>query len=118
MELDDHILEKYKKLMGGEYVWRDKQAANDVPGEEKVVKKNIIVNDEVELTEFSYDIKIVEISNIKSTEVLAYELNMFSLNDPDIIYRYRIPVSDCEDVSDSLSFYSHTFNLVEHPFKD
>lgn len=44
---------------------------------------------------------------------------MFSIANPDVIYKYRLPVqSNFTKVSDPVSFMVDVFNLISHPFQD
>jgi len=86
------------------------------------------MNQEIDFTEFSYDIKLFKIQRKSpfgqgtlnvGTETLAYHLEMFNINEPDIVFKYKIPVSeDNNKVTDSAGFMSEVVNLIDHPFKE
>ena len=67
----------------------------------KLLRKTLVLNEEVDFTEISYDIKLYKISrnspfgsgNLNvGTETLSYHVEIFNVNQPDIIYKHRIPV--------------------------
>jgi hypothetical protein len=80
-----------------------------------------LLNDEVDFTEFSYDIKLFKITRKHAfgantdagIDILAYHIEIFNLNDPELIYRYRFPVSSVKP-SDPLTFVVDVFNLINH----
>ena len=87
----------------------------------EILDKTLVLNDEVDFTEFSYDIKLFKItrkhpfgfvSDIR-TEILAYHIEIFNLNEPDLIYRYRLPVSTSRP-TDPVNFVVDVFNLINH----
>lgn len=43
----------------------------------------------------------------------AYHIEIFNINEPDRIYKYRMPLSH-ENSNDPLSFTSEVFNLVHY----
>jgi hypothetical protein len=47
----------------------------------------------------------------------AYHIEIFNINEPDRIYKYRMPLSH-ENSNDPLSFTSEVFNLVHHEPSD
>jgi len=68
---------------------------------EKLMRKELIFNEEVDFTEISYDIKLYKISrnspfgsgNLQvGSETLSYHIEIFNVNQPDVIYKHRIPV--------------------------
>ena len=65
------------------------------------MRKELIFNEEVDFTEISYDIKLYKISrnspfgagNLQvGCETLSYHIEIFNVNQPDVIYKHRIPV--------------------------
>ena len=66
-----------------------------------LMKKTLVMNEEVDFTEISYDIKLFKISRVSpfgsgnlniGCETLSYHVEIFNVNQPDIIYKHRIPV--------------------------
>jgi len=86
--------------------------------EKKVVTKHLMCNMEVELSEFVYDIKIFQIHKNTDRDVLAYQVELFTLNDPDVVYVYNYPMNFSAEVNDPHSLVCDVINLIEHPFKD
>ena len=65
-----------------------------------LLTKSLVLNQEMEFTEHTYDIKLFKITRAPIVgsdaqliaEILAYHLEIFNINQPDILYKYRIPV--------------------------
>ena len=55
-----------------------------------------------------------------ANETLAYHLELFYINAPDIIYKHRIPVSQSKEneVHDPMTFTIDLINLIDHPLKE
>ena len=87
----------------------------------EVLTKTLLLNDEVDFTEFSYDIKLFKITRKHAfgantdagIDNLAYHIEIFNLNDPELIYRYRFPVSSVKP-RDPVTFVVDVFNLINH----
>jgi hypothetical protein len=48
------------------------------------------MNKEVDMAEFSYDVKLYQVfDRNKVKKALSYSLEILSLNEPDLIYRYN-----------------------------
>lgn len=48
------------------------------------------MNQEVDMSEFSYDVKLFQVFNRhKERQALSYSFEIFSHNEPDLIYRYN-----------------------------
>ena len=51
------------------------------------------MNQEVDLSEFTYDVKLYQLfnktSNLSEKRVLSYLFEIFCLNEPDLVYRYN-----------------------------
>lgn len=45
------------------------------------------MNQEVDMSEISYDVKMYKVFSRK--QIISYSLEIFSLNEPDLIYRYN-----------------------------
>ena len=97
-------------------------------GEEssKLMKKELIFNEEVDFTEISYDIKLFKVSrsspfgsgNLQiGCETLSYHIEIFNVNQPDVIYKHRIPVqqTSLSSVHDPSTFIVDVFNLIDNP---
>lgn len=76
----------------------------------------------MDFAEFSYDIKMYQISkrrvttdifesNMGGTVTFAYHIEIFNINEPEKVFKYRMPVSH-EKSNDPISFSSEVFNLV------
>lgn len=52
-----------------------------------------------------------------SMETLAYHLEIYDLNQPEVIYKHRIPVqqTSVSMVNDPLSLITDVFNLIDSP---
>ena len=96
---------------------------------EKLMRKELIFNEEVDFTEISYDIKLYKISrnspfgqgNLQvGTETLSYHIEIFNVNQPDVIYKHRIPVQQTSksNVHDPHTFVIDVLNLVDNPLVD
>jgi len=87
----------------------------------EILTKTLLLNDEVDFTEFSYDIKLFKITKKHAfgaetdagIDILAYHLEVFNLNEPELIYRYRLPVSSVQP-ADPLTYVVDVFNLINH----
>jgi len=87
----------------------------------EVLTKTLLLNDEVDFTEYSYDIKLYKVTRKHAfgaeteagIEILAYHFEVFNLNEPELIYRYRLPVTSVQP-SDPLTFVVDVFNLINH----
>lgn len=85
------------------------------------------MNQEVDFTELTYDIKLYKVMSMNSigsgnidliNEVVAYHLEVFNINEPDIIYKFRKPVHILgSGASEPVSFTIDVFNLVDHPYQ-
>mmetsp|Transcript_11761 Transcript_11761/g.18027 ORF Transcript_11761/g.18027 Transcript_11761/m.18027 type:complete len:84 (+) Transcript_11761:931-1182(+) len=73
---------------------------------------------EVELSEFIYDIKIYQMQKITDRDVISYQIELFALNDPDVVYSYNYPMNFSADINDPHTVICDVVNLIEHPFKD
>ena len=72
-----------------------------------------------------YDIKLFKISAKSpfgdevevSMETLAYHLEIYDLNSPEVIYKHRIPVQQTSEsmVNDPLTLITDAFNLIDSP---
>ena len=51
------------------------------------------MNQEVEFSEFIYDIKIYENLYKDSDQILSYTIVLFNLNDPEVNYSYNYPIT-------------------------
>lgn len=50
--------------------------------------------------------------------ILAYHLEIFNINEPEILYKYRLPLHQMGSRSrDPVTFTIDLFNLVDHPFQ-
>lgn len=84
------------------------------------------MNQEVDLTEITYDIKLFKVMRKNqvgagtidlTNETVAYHLEIFNINEPEVLYKYRLPMSQMgEKAHDPVTFVADVFNLVDHPF--
>ena len=67
-----------------------------------LLKRVLVLNQEIDLTELTYDIKLLKVvrkSNIGSgnidltNETVAYHLEIFNINEPEVLYKFRLPMS-------------------------
>jgi hypothetical protein len=84
------------------------------------------VNQEFDFTEFSFDIKVYRVYNKTKfggknlsigSETICYQVEIFCLNDPNILYKNCYPIKlPTEGVEDPVTIAVNVFNLVNHPF--
>lgn len=110
-----NIIEKYRRVVGGKYVMRTD--CDLKPDELRIVQKVMISNTEAEMCEFLYDIKIFQIQKIRNKDIVAYQLEIFSLSDPDVVYQYTYPMNFSAETQDPQTFVINIINLIEHPLK-
>jgi len=88
----------------------------------ELLSKTMVMNQEVDFTEFSYDIKMFKINRRSvygqgllevGIETLAYHIEVFNLAEPDLIYKYRLPVKQ-QHPHDPLAYMVDVFNLINH----
>ena len=84
----------------------------------KIVQK-LLMNNEVEMCEFAYDIKLYENIGLLKDRTISYTLEIFSLNDPEVIYCFNHPIyiSQNSKIQTSMETIVDVLNLVEHPLK-
>jgi hypothetical protein len=49
------------------------------------------------MSEFLYDIKLFQVSRTSNKDIISYQLEIFSLYDPDVVYLYNYPMSFSTD---------------------
>ena len=114
--IEQNILQKYRKLIGGSYIMRsDLELPDD---EQKIIRREMIANSEIEFSEFLYDIKIFKIYKISNRDIIAYQIEIFTLNDANVVYRYNYPMNFSADCHDPHTMIVDIMNLIEHPLKD
>ena len=79
-----NILQKFRKVIGGKYLMRQDLGLS--ADEEKVVQKQLVSNSEAEMCEFLYDIKLYQIQQRSDKDIVAYQLEVYSLADPDVVF--------------------------------
>jgi hypothetical protein len=90
----------------------------ELPAEEKkFIKRNMIQNQELEFSEFLYDIKIYEIQVIENWNIISYQIEIFSMYDPNVIYIFNYPFQIQDQIQDPHTLIIDFINLIEHPFK-
>ena len=86
--------------------------------EQKIIKREMIANSEIEFSEFLYDIKIFKIYKLDNRDIIAYQIEIFTLNDANVVYRYNYPMNFSADCHDPHTMIVDIMNLIEHPLKD
>lgn len=61
----------------------------------------MIINEEVEMCEYIYDIKIYENIYKENQSVLSYSLEIFYLNDPETVYIFNYPMLHLNESNNS-----------------
>ena len=56
------------------------------------VKRQLVFNQETEMSEFIYDIKLYQIVQVQDNVLISYALEIFSLNEADVFYLYNYPM--------------------------
>ena len=108
-----NIYEKYRKVIGGKYLMRtDLDLA---PDEKKIINKQMISNTEIEMSEFLYDVKIYQVYKIVDRCIIAYQIEIFTLHDPDVVYLYNYPMNFSPECQDPHTLIVDIVNLIEHP---
>jgi len=77
----------------------------------------MIANMEIEMSEFLYDIKIYQVQKISDKDIIAYQVEIFTLDDADVVYLYNYPMNFSSETQDPHSLVIDVVNLIEHPFK-
>lgn len=95
----------------------------------ELMQKTLVLNEEVDFTEISYDIKLYKICRKSpfgdgklavGAETLSYHIEVFNINQPDVIYKHRIPVQQTSksNVHDPTTFVVDVFNLIDNALVD
>lgn len=74
-------------------------------------------NYECNMVEQLYDVKVYELLKRSDKDIISYQLEVFTLSNPDIVYIYNYPINFAEQFQDSHGLIIDIFNLVENPFK-
>ena len=69
------------------------------------------------MSEFLYDIKIYQVQKISDKDIIAYQIELFTLNDPDVVYLYNYPMNFSSDTQDPHSLVIDVVDLIRHPLK-
>ena len=92
--IEINIFEKYRKLQGGKYLKRkDGELTED---ESKYVNRQVNCNYEINMVEQVYDIKVYELLRKSDKDIISYQLEIFTLSNPDIVYIYNYPINFAE----------------------
>eukprot|EP00347_Sterkiella_histriomuscorum_P013376 403364949 len=115
----DMIDNFYKNQYGGTYTKREDQLNKKDQNETKLIEKKLVMNQEIDMSEFTYDIKLYLIIEKKEEEAqIAYSLEIFALNDPDIVYIYNQPSTKKSNAINVPSIIGiDVINLIENPIK-
>ena len=113
--VEQNIYEKFRRVIGGKYVMRvDLELSDD---EKRIMQKQMIANMEIEMSEFLYDIKIYQVQKKADKDIIAYQIELFTLNDPDVVYIYNYPMNFSADTQDPHSLVIDVVDLIRHPLK-
>ena len=113
--VEQNILQKYRKVIGGKYLMRfDLELPQD---EQRIIRREMIANSEIEFSEFLYDIKIYKIFKISNRDIIAYQIEIFTLQDAEVVFRYNYPMNFSADTHDPHTLIVDIVNLIEHPLK-
>jgi hypothetical protein len=125
----DLLAKNARAITGGQVIRRkDNLIVDGFPDEANdLLSRVLLMNQEVDFTELTYDIKLYKVMSSNTigsgkidliNEVIAYHLEVFNINEPDIIYKYRKPVHALGNkASEPVSFIIDVFNLVDHPYQ-
>lgn len=72
---------------------------------------------EIEMSEFLYDIKIYQVQKISDKDIIAYQIELFTLNDPEVVYLYNYPMNFSAETQDPHSLVIDVVDLIRHPLK-
>ena len=110
------ILQQYSNEIGGVFIRRD-ESQKRLDMERKIVDKRLLMNQEVVMSEFSYDVKLFQVFSKKAEkQVLSYSFEVFSLNEPDLVYRYNYALHEqSSQIHSPVHFGYDIFNLIENP---
>jgi hypothetical protein len=50
------------------------------------------MNNEVEMSEFTFDIKLYSIIEKESDLILSYIIEVFVLTEPEVLFKYNLPI--------------------------
>ena len=87
----EYVKQMFANEIGGAYLRREENKMK-LELEESLIEKKLLINQEVDLSEFSYDIKLYQIFSKEQgieKRAFSYSFEIFSLNEPDLIYRYN-----------------------------
>ena len=69
------------------------------------------------MSEFLYDIKIYQVQKKADKDIIAYQIELFTLNDPDVVYIYNYPMNFSAETQDPHSLVIDVVDLIRHPLK-
>jgi len=82
----------FSNEIGGQFLRRD-DSRRKLDLERSLLDKRLLMNQEVEMSEFTYDVKLYQVFNraalASEKRVLSYNFEVFCLNEPDLLYRYN-----------------------------
>ena len=111
------LLERHENPIMGQFPEQQNQ----------ILERTLLVNQEFDFTEFSFDIKVFRVFNktrygkrnlsMGSHETLSYQIEIFNVNEPNVIYKNSYPLKlPSPGVEDPVTVVANVFNLVNHPF--
>ena len=77
--------------LGATYL--DRQDLDLKPEEQKVMRKQLICNEEIQFCQQLYDIKVYELLLETTRDLIAYQFEVFVVSDPTEIYLYNYPLN-------------------------
>ena len=130
-DITELLVKQCRANNGGQILTKEENLIVDGFGEEagKLLRKSLVLNEEVDFTEISYDIKLFKISRRSpfgsgeltvGCETVSYHVEIFNVNQPDVIYKHRIPVqqTSTSNVHDPVTFVVDVFNLIDNSHVD
>jgi hypothetical protein len=79
------------------------------------VRRELIANSEAEMAELVYDIKVYQIQKISDKDIIAYQVEIMTLDDPDVVYLYNYQMTRPEGINDPHTLVIDEVNLQDHP---
>jgi hypothetical protein len=79
----------------------------------------MLMNQEVDMSEFSYDVKLFQIfgnDKLDHKVALSYSFEIFCLNEPDLVYRYNHALHEqSSNIHSPVHIGFDMVNLIENP---
>jgi len=109
----------FSNEIGGQFIRRD-DSRKKLDLEKALLDKRLLMNQEVEMSEFTYDVKLYQVFNraalASEKRVLSYNFEVFCLNEPDLVYRYNYALHEQSSFIHSPVHIGYEIvNLIENP---